>query len=222
MLKRFGLEAWLTCGVAVIVAAFWIWNTQLLGGGRLSADDVEAYAASIEANLDLPAEDKAALVERVRRWASNDDGRPVYMVNIMRYHDEVRPYPALDPAHISSPQASNLHYENSVLPLAIARASYPIYAGDATDASVTPAPPGADGWSRIIVMRYPNRRAFLELVSSPAYGRVAAHKLMALEIALVPTAAQIAPFDYTVLAAGLGLIIVLAVGWMRAARRRAA
>jgi hypothetical protein len=196
------------------VTAAWLWESQALGGGRLTAADVEQYIAAIEANLDAPEDQKRALLANVRAWASEDDGRPVYMLNLMRYNERVLPYARIDPAHAATPEASNRYYEQQVTPIALGGGAYPIFAGNVSGDNLAAAQASVR-WSRVLVMRYPNRRAFLEFVSDPAYGRVAAYKLMALELVLVPTAAEIAPPSAALIAASLALMALLAFAWLR-------
>lgn len=218
-MKKYWPETVLALALAVVVLAAWLWQSQALGGGRLTAADVDRYAAAIEANLDVPAEERAVLVERVRAWASEDDGRPVYMLNVMRYHEQVRSHPRLDPAHTATPEASNAHYEAQVIPMALHSGAYPVFAGTVSGADLTGST--LDRPDRIILMRYPNRRAFLELVSDPDYGRVAPYKLMALQLGLTPTTAEIAPPTAALLVLGIALV-VLSAGLLVINRRREA
>src|SRR5215213_6933045 len=46
---------------------------------------------------------------RLRAWAEADDGKPVYMLNLMRYYDELRPFPGA-PDFQGSPEESNTLY----------------------------------------------------------------------------------------------------------------
>lgn len=205
-MKKDGPGTVFALALAVVVLAVWLWQSQALGGGRLTAADIDRYAAAIEINLDVPAAEKAVLIAHVRAWASEDDGRPVYMLNVMRYHEQVRSYPRLDPVHAATPEASNAFYEAQVIPMALSAGAYPVFAGTVSGGDLTGST--LDRPDRVILMRYPNRRAFLELVSKPEYGRVAAYKLMALQLALTPTAAEIAPPTPALLVLGIALLIL--------------
>ena len=78
-----------------------------------------------------------------------------------------------------------------------------------------------DDWSRILVVRYPSRRAFFRLVSDPEYLKFMPYKLAALKLALVPVSAQVVTPDLRLALGGLLLVVFLAVGWVRSARSSA-
>jgi hypothetical protein len=78
--------------------------------------------------------------------------------------------------------------------------------------------PALEKWSRVLVVRYPSRRAFLELLADPDYAPIEPYKFMALEVVLVPVTAELLVPDLRVLVGGLLLTGYLAVGWVRSAR----
>ncbi len=51
--------------------------------------------------------------------------------------------------------------------------------------------PGLDNWDRVIVVRYPGRRTFPDLVASPGYLKVMPGKLSSLEVALTPVSSEL-------------------------------
>lgn len=77
-----------------------------------------------------------------------------------------------------------------------------------------------DTWSRVLLVRCPNRRAFLELLSHPAYAPMAPYKFMALEVAPVPVSAEALIPDLRPVVGALLLMAFLAVGWAKVARGR--
>ena len=54
-----------------------------------------------------------------------------------------------------------------------------------------PIPPALDDWSRLALLRFPSRRAFLRLLADPAYGPVEPYKKMAVELVLVPVSGEV-------------------------------
>ena len=67
------------------------------------------------------------------------------------------------------------------------------------------------------VVRYPNRRTFLKLISHRAYAPLAAYKFMAVELDLVPVSKGMVVSDLRwVVGAGFVMIFLL-VGWLRLA-----
>jgi hypothetical protein len=69
------------------------------------------------------------------------------------------------------------------------------------------------------VVRYLGRRAFLELVTSPAYLQVKPYKLSSLEVVLTPLSGKLMISDARSIAGAAGLASLFLVGWIRAARR---
>jgi hypothetical protein len=65
------------------------------------------------------------------------------------------------------------------------------------------------------VVRYPNRRTFLKLISHPAYAPLAAYKFIAVELDLVPVLRSMVVPDLRWLVGGAFVIIFLLVGWLR-------
>ena len=116
-----------------------------------------------------------------------------------------------------TPEQANEFYEKSVLRLLLRRAGYPLVGGRPQANALIEVPPALDGWSRVVIVRYPNRRAFLSLVADPAYAPLAPHKFMALEVVLVPVAGEVRVPDLRLLVGGGLLILYLAVGWVLAA-----
>lgn len=92
-------------------------------------------------------------------------------------------------------------------------------AGAGAQAHVIGFAPPVDHWGRVLVMRYPSRRAFLDLVTDPNYAPIAHYKLAAVDLDLVPMSAELTIPDLRMVAAALALAVFLAAGWWRAARR---
>ena len=78
--------------------------------------------------------------------------------------------------------------------------------------------PAIDDWSRILVVRYPSRRAFFELLTDPQWLKFAPYKIAALEIALVPASGQVVIPDLRWVLGAVCLIVFLGACWLRATR----
>jgi hypothetical protein len=200
---------------------FFLWQTPSLWRDPLTPAEIDGYAAAMEQHVVQPPEEKAAFIARVREWAAGDDGRPVLLLNLMRYREALGPLPP-GTDFSGSPQEANAHYEGLVAPLALRRGEYPLVGGDVQAESLTPLDPAVDRWDRIVVMRAPNRRAFIEFMADPAYGPTVPYKTAAAELALIPIDAELVLPDLRWAVGALLLIFYLAVGWRRAARRAAA
>jgi len=202
---------------------------------KLSQGDVDRYIGILERELPPELEDREEFISRLRSWAENDDGRPVYMLNLMRFFDQLRPFPGAPVT--GTPKDANAHYETSVVPMLVKKGGYPVLAGPATKISAAKAPaakagggqdrasnlmvyrPDLDNWDRVLVVRYPGRRTFLELVTDPRYLEVMPYKLSSLEVVLTPLSGQLVIPDARWLAGAAGLANLLLAGWIRTARR---
>lgn len=225
MRKNLRFEILLALVLVALFAAFSIWQNP---GSRLAREDVDAYLRVIEPRLPLTGAEKAETLARLRAWGEADDGRPVQMLNAMRYYDKLQPVPGFEGGH-RTPAEANAYYESAVFPILVRVGGYPLAAGNT--AGVT----GGDGrrhsnlmffdrevddWDRVLTIRYPSRRAFFDLLSNPDYAPLIPYKLASLRVALVPVDGEASVPDAR-WPVGLALLsIFLAVGWFRAAARR--
>lgn len=211
-----------------LFGAVCLWQTRGLLVGPITNTELETYLAKVD-TANIPAEEKAGLKARLHAWGQSDDGRPFLMLNLMRYHQELRRWPGA-PAYEGTPQQANARYENQVLPLALGLGAIPLAGGEAQggDVLLVGGPSGGhdphaaeaelDQWGRVLLMRYPSRRAFFDLVTDPRYLPNLPYKLMALQVVLVPVTEEVTIPDLRWVTAGVLLVLFLAVGWWRAAR----
>jgi len=220
----------------VFVGAFlalWMWLTPGTRGA-LTRAEVDVYIRRIEAAAPMPAAEKAEAMARLRAWGEADDGAPVHMLNLMRYYPKLQPLPGATARLTSvegtmSPIEANAYYEEQVLPILERLGGYPVVGGNAVGvrgsdgqrhSNLMVYDRDADDWDRVLVVRYPSRRAFFELLANPEYAELMPYKLAALKVALVPVRAQAEVPDPRWIA-GLGLLaLFFGVGWLRALRRR--
>src|SRR5262249_177858 len=94
---------------------------------------------------------------------------------------------------------------------------YPEFAGTPHGKNVVEHDPNLDNWSRLLLVRYPSRRAFMKLLTNPAYPEIEPYKIMPLPVELKPTKAQLVVPRVSLLAGGVLLAVFLTVGWARAA-----
>jgi len=188
---------------------------------KLSQADVDRYIGILERDLPPELKDREEFISRLRAWAENDDGRPVYMLNLMRFFDQLRPFPGAPVT--GTPKDANAHYETSVAPMLLKRGGYPILAGPATKvkgaSNLMVYRPELDNWDRVLVVRYPGRRTFLELVTDPRYLEIMPYKLSSLEVVLTPVSGQLVIPDARWIAGAAGLANLLLAGWIRTALR---
>jgi hypothetical protein len=192
--------------------AFWFWHSPVRR--KLDRDEIDRYLREAD-KLPLPADERNAALARLRAWAEADDGRPVYMLNLMRFDPQLRSLPGT-PDFQGTPEQANAFYEKGVAMILLKRAGYPVVGGSAQGKNLLEAPAATDNWSRVVVVRYPSRRAFLSLLADPAYAPYAPYKFMALELALVPVSKELMVPDLRWVVGGILVILFLAVGWIRA------
>jgi len=209
-MKRHKFEIILGIVLVVLYVAFWAWHSPW--EGKLTKEEIAHYLASIEK---LPPEEKTnAVAPRLRKWAEADDGKPVYMFNLIRYFPQLRTFPGA-PDFKGTPQESNAYYLRHIAWLWLSHAAYPIFDGDTQAENLINMQPERT-WSKVTVARYPNRRTFLKLVADPAYAPMEPYKFMAMELDLVPVSGDtVIPDPRWVLGGGF-IILFLLAGWVRA------
>jgi len=223
-LKRYRAEWMLAAVLALICLAVSQWQAP---GRQLTAPEIDAYLSRIDAGAPaMPAEMKARLLQRLRAWGLADDGRPVHMLNLMRFHPQLQVWPGAD-VNADTPQQANEFYEGIATRIALPKGLSMAFAGETQATGDTGAPSTSlfadagemDTLDRVLVVRYPNRRAFFELVSNPDYLKIMPYKFAAVDLTLMPMQAMTRTPDLRLLAVGGALILLLAFGWWRAARR---
>ena len=200
--------------LAKLFTAFCVWHSPRRR--KLTREEIDHYLAIIE-KLPLPAEEVQAITSRIRPWAEADDGKPVFMLNLIRFYPQLRTFPGA-PEFKGTPEEANAYYEKSITSLWLSHAAYPIFAGASQAKNLINIHPEKD-WGRVVVCRYPSRRTFLKLLSDPSYAPMEPYKFIALEIDLVPVSGEMVIPDLRLIVGGSLLALFLAINWFRAARR---
>jgi hypothetical protein len=204
------LELILVAVLVTLYLAFYAWHSQ--EGGKLTQAEIDQYVTSIE-KLPLPEKAVQAFITRLRAWAEADDGKPVYMFNLIHFFPKLQPFPGA-PDFKGTPEQANAHYEKGLIWLWLSHASYPTFIGVPQARNLINMQPERS-WGNMTVVRYPNRRTFLKLISHPAYAPLAAYKFIAVELDLVPVSRGTVVPDLRWLVGGGFVIIFLLVGWLR-------
>ena len=212
-MKKYRFEAVLAAVLVLVCLGFSAWHSPR--EGKLTQPEIDHYLSIIE-KLPMPQEEIQAITSRLRAWAEADDGKPVYMVNLIHFFPELRKYPGA-PEFKGAPQESNAHYEMGITRLWLSHAAYPMLAGSTQYKNLINFQPER-AWERAAVARYPNRRTFLELNADPSYAPMEPYKFIALEIDLVPVSSDVVIPDLRWVVGGGFVVIFLLVGWVRAAR----
>jgi hypothetical protein len=205
-------ELLLAATLVIAYVAFGAWHSQ--GAGKLTQAEIDRYLAIIE-KLPLPEKGIQAFIARLRPWAEADDGKPVYMFNLIHFLPNLQPFPGA-PEFKGTPEQANAHYEKNLLWLWLSHASYPTFIGPSQGRNLINIQPERT-WGNMTVVRYPSRRTFLKLISHPSYARVAAYKFIAVELDLVPVSSGTIVPDLRWLVAGGLVILFLLLEWLHAA-----
>lgn len=202
--------------LAGVLALFvlWVWRKQE-PRRPLTAAEIDRYCAILEARFPVPEnQDRAAWMARVRRFGENDDGRDIYMLNLLRYHEVMAKGPAAAGSFTGTPHEANRIYEANAKPILMKSGAFPIFAGKVEDMNaVGGSDPAEDHWTRILLVHYPSRRHFFDLLTNPQYLTKADFKSYAMHMALVPVKREMVIPDFRQLAVVGAVILFLATGW---------
>ena len=219
-------EWFLGAVLAALFIAFWLWQSP---GNfkKLSSTEVDAYLRRMEGKLPGDSAEQGVFLARMRSFGLADDGRPVYMLNAMRYYPELKRGPGMEGVP-GTPAEANATYEKAVAPILFRLGAYPLFGGETMElrddgkahSNLDGFDPAIDDWNRILVVRYPSRRAFFELLSDPQWLKFAPYKIAALELVLVPMSGQVVIPDLRWLVGAVCLIVFLGACWLRAARKK--
>ena len=110
--------------------------------------------------------------ETVARMAERDLDEPVYMLNLLRYRERAESGHGVD--GLSGREAYEV-YGRKFAELNPRFGGQPIWMGRAHNTVI-----GDEPWDIIILVHYPSRRAFMEMVSDPAYLAIAPIRAAAL------------------------------------------
>jgi uncharacterized protein (DUF1330 family) len=107
--------------------------------------------------------------EDVGRFLAEDDGGPVVMLNLMRFAGD-------------DGRASYMRYAGEAGPALQRVGAQVLYAGDCSTMLVGP---DAHDWDAVLVVRYPSRAAFREMVEDPSYQAILRLRSEGLEAAVL-------------------------------------
>jgi uncharacterized protein (DUF1330 family) len=213
-MKRHGFEMTLGAVLLGVFLRFWSWLTPRK---KLTQEEIDRYLSAIDSQYPPAAPEKTEYLARLRAWAEADDGKPFYNLELMRYYDQLHTFPGA-PEFQGTPEQSNALYEKRILRLLLKIGGYPMVGGATQGKNLMTYEPDLDDWSRVMMVRFPSRRAFLSLQADPAYGPLRPYKMMALKVVLVPVSGEVVIPEMRAVVGGALLCLFLAVGWIRAAR----
>lgn len=120
----------------------------------------------------MPTIQSTIAQDELDRFLAEDDGKPVVMLNLLRFRPD-------------GGRERYFEYVNMLSPLIARYGVEIIYAGDGGTPLV--AKPG-QAWDSVVLVRYPTRRAFVDMIADPDYAAANAVRVSALvEAVLQPT-----------------------------------
>jgi uncharacterized protein (DUF1330 family) len=114
--------------------------------------------------------------ERLRRFIEADDGKPVVMINLLRFRDQAAYPPDSNEAPRTGAEAY-AHYGKLAWPHIGDAGARVIWRGKVQGLPI--APPDED-WDEALLVEYPSRKAFFDMISKPAYRALSMHRTAAL------------------------------------------
>lgn len=142
--------------------------------GPLTAKEIDFYVNKMKEIA--PERDPAFLKEMLGK----DTGKPLLMVNAMKYRDE--PIPVNGKAVTESSAEILKKYSYFVGSFLIKRGSYPIYVGEASGKAVESwGIDHAENWSIAAIVRYRSVRTLMELATNSTFRDLHDYKIAALE-----------------------------------------
>ena len=109
--------------------------------------------------------------EQFRRLLADPDDGPVVMINLLRYLER-----ASDGSGRTGREAYG-DYGAAVLPMVFARGGSVELSGEAAPSLIAPTD---EDWDDVVLIRYPSRAAFVDMITSEEYRTVLHHRTAAL------------------------------------------
>ncbi|MCW2983645.1 MAG: hypothetical protein JWR63_1215 [Conexibacter sp.] len=106
----------------------------------------------------------------LKRFLADDDGGPVTMLNLLRFKP-------------GGGRESYNKYAAAIVPFLDAVGGSVIYFGDTATPLVQPD--ANNDWDAVLLVRYPSRAAFSEMVADPAYQEITHLRTEALDAAVL-------------------------------------
>jgi hypothetical protein len=192
-------------GTAGILLAFWAASAWFFYAPTtpLSDEEIDAYMVRVQTLLEssfvmpegsgLDQRGLAGAMGDLRAFAERDDGKAIYMVNLMKWRqgELVFPEGAAHAGEIRTAQEADLAYNEHLFWDLLANYSHTAYLSSAEPNALnygTAAGGDADGWSEIGIFRYNSRRDFFEMITSDSYLSAMYLKMLSMgAIAIAPS-----------------------------------
>jgi uncharacterized protein (DUF1330 family) len=112
----------------------------------------------------------------IRFVAEVPSGQPVMMLNLLRFREQAD-YGVEYLGASCSGREAYAEYSRQVLPLLQGVGGQPVWLGQAHCAVIAPA---GEDWHEVLLVKYPHKEAFLQMIQSAAYRAIVHHRTAAL------------------------------------------
>lgn len=189
-------------GILLVIWAGAVWFFYA-PGTPLSKDEIDSYMGKVQTLLETsfvmpegsgldPRGLEGAMAD-LRAFAERDDGKAIYMVNLMKWRQgELTFPPGADLADsIETAQQADIAYNQRLFRELLANYSHTAYLSSAETNALnygTSASAEADNWSEIGIFRYNSRRDFFNMITSDSYLNALYLKMVSMgAITIVPS-----------------------------------
>jgi hypothetical protein len=196
---------WLGSTLLALYVGFWFWWG---GRGRPLSEAERQHYLNLLSQSHVDADGQAEL-EQVRELVAQDDGREFVMQNLARYRARAA-YPA-GSRYGDDPRAADRRYAKAIVPELLKRGCLILFVASVQGRFL--APPGADDWHYVAMVRYRSRRDFLRFACAIQRDDIVMHKWAALEKTHVfPVKPIISLFNLRLLVFALLLLLGMLLG----------
>lgn len=106
------------------------------------------------------------------------DNKPILMVNLLRFREDAEDEPATVSGQRISGKEAYKQYGNRVIKLLWGVGGQILWTGKVRANFICPE---EEVWHEFVLVYYPSRKAFIDMVNSTAYGSIVHHRSAALE-----------------------------------------
>lgn len=146
---------------------------------------VKAGVPDADGNVNL-----GAILTQMRRFAENDDGKPIYMINLMKWRNKAVFREQIQHADTLTAQDADLAYNQKLFYELAKNASHTAYLSSTFENAINYGfdDDTVDHWGEVGIFRYRSRRDFLNMLGSDSYTNIVYLKLASMgRIAITPS-----------------------------------
>ena len=188
---------------SALYGLFLLWQNRWFSKPLTSAE-IDSYLAKLQAD---DSEKETADMDETsfHAFLKADDGKPFYMVNLMKYREKAHYPDGLHP-NVKTGQQANALYGKAVVKELLKRGSYPVFLSRKL-ATLYHAGEGTDFFEEVGIVRYRSRRDLLEMATSEKFRSAEPHKWASMENTVVVPTRKFILLDPTVIVPAFLLLI---------------